>query len=163
MKTLTVAVIKSGILEPETVAEINRWGLPVEFVAEEKLLTTKEEVIAHIQEALESEDIVQSRNTDLDILNEYLQNQQQGRLYIHDTDTGHKTSFTVSFCRTKMGDYVIPWRAEALSDLLINASSHLKVTGTKKKIYFLDVNELFFGEHKAFIVCTPSVSEDDDE
>lgn len=163
MKTLTLAVVKAGILDPGTIAEINRWGLPVEFVEEDKLLTSHDEVVAKIQEALESEDIVQTRSTDLDILNEYLQNQEQGRLHIHDTDTGKKASFSISFCRTTMGEYVIPWRAEAISDLMVNASSHLKVKDTKKRVYFQDVRELFFGEHKAFIVCTPSVSEDDHE
>jgi hypothetical protein len=157
IKPVTLAVVRSGILSPDFLQEVSRWGLPIEFVqVEEKdILKNAEDVIAHIREALESDDQIRVRDTDLDILQQYLSGQRQGRLFVKaELESGE---FPTSYCVTKMGEYAIAWRSESIFEVMTDPDTYLKITedGRTKKIGFSDVRELFFGEHKAFMVCTP--------
>jgi len=150
-KSVSLAVIKSGLIPESVIQELNRWGLPIEMVEEGEILNTPEAIVNRIQEALEGEDLVRIRDTDLDILRCYLSEQKQGILRVAgDNETAN---VEVSFCVTPMGEYVIPWRSESIREFMTDPRTYLKTDG--KKIGFSDVRELFFGEHKAFMVCTP--------
>lgn len=154
MKPLTTAVVQSGLVPPSVLEEMNRWGL-MEFVQPPKALRSIDEVIDRLREVLESEGFVDVKSTDLDALKEYLEGQSEGKLHLVDDETGEKTSFRISYAKTKMGEYIIPWRSETIEDLMANGQTYLAPKSSKEKIYFADVRELFFGETKAFMVCTP--------
>lgn len=151
-RTRTIAAIKTGIVPVETLEEMRRWGLPVRFIEDNTpaALSSPREVVDRIREALESEDLIETRDTDLDILQHYLANQRRGLLHLQGEDSSATTP--VYYCVTEFGDYVIPWRYESMKDLLLDPKSYLKdESGTR--VYFRDVRELFFGGTKAFIVC----------
>lgn len=152
-RSVTLAVIKSGLVSKDTLQELNHWGLPIEMVEATEVLDTPEAIVGRIQEALEGEDLVKIRDTDLDVLRCYLTSQKQGMLRIAGDDEA--ANIEVSYCVTPMGEYVIPWRSESIREYMTDPRTYLKVDGSK--IGFSDVRELFFGEHKAFMVCTPAV------
>ena len=156
-KELSAAVLRAGLVEPGVLAEIRRWGLPIDIgVGEELTLAdTKEEALAAIRDGLESESMVEIRDTDLDIMHTYLKGQSKGRLVVRGE------SIPVSFCRLATGEYAIPWMSESISDLLVDGETHLKVR--RKKVFFWDVREVYFGEMKAFVVCSPGKRDEEDE
>jgi hypothetical protein len=150
-KPVTVAVVQSGLVPPEVLSEMSRWGLPVEMVEEKDVIKTHEGVVARIQEALDGEDLVQLRDTDLDMIRHYLTEQQVGKLHIG-TD-----KFDVYFCRNRLGEYIIPWKSEGVHDLMLDPDTKLTYRDKdlkRRTAYFSDVRELFFGDNKAFMVCT---------
>jgi hypothetical protein len=164
MSKLQRAVLQAGVVKPEEAREIQRWGLPVEpDDPEEPSPTTAEEAVAMIREALESREQVEVRRTDLDIMKRYIEKHEEARLYVTEESTNARTNFKVSFCITSMGEYAMPWtwHGDTIEGLLTNGLSYLR-TGDKK-IYFSDVRELFFGKHKAFIICTPSTEEEGED
>jgi hypothetical protein len=69
---------------------------------------------------------------------------------------GSRSSIPLAFCRTILGEFVIPWKSESIYDLMISGDTYLryKEDGKTVKAYFTDVREVFFGETKAFMVCT---------
>lgn len=150
MSELTRVMAQSGALDPGMLQELAKWKLPIE-VPDDDPLESPEEVVEAIEAAVESREQVEVRSTDLDVLTQYMRTQTKGKLHIH---TEHeKGVFPVTYGTTRFGDYIIPWQAESLVDYLVNGESHLKVGSTS--VYFATVQELFFGERKVFILCTP--------
>lgn len=158
MRPVSVAVVRTGVISKEMLAELQRWGLPVDVLMEEDVVevTTPQQVVDIICDALDAHDQTAIRESDLEIIKVWLnpENQQKGRLQL--PLDGRKSNLTVTFCRTKMGEYVIPWNSESLADLLLTVESQLRYEedGVKKSVHFLDVRELFVGDHKAFMVCS---------
>jgi len=147
-----LAVLKAGIVPGTSVDELARWGMEVP----ESLPPEKDRRIAlsNIRESVEALETVTIRITDLDALKEYQQNAQEGRLYY---SSAKKTAFVdVTFYRTTIGNYVIPWTSEDIYDLMLDENTYLKPMGGER-VYFSDVSELYYGEQKAFIVCRPAV------
>lgn len=158
MTALTNAVLESGLVDSAVIAELKRWGAPLDWSG--KTLTDLPQILAKIQEALESKDTVELRDTDLDILSTYLTGKLSGRLVLPNT-SGRAHSEAVDYCVTKLGEYVIPWTSEDIRDLLLDQRTYLRLSkqpGQDKptKVFFCDVRELFFGTRKAFVVCTPA-------
>ena len=154
-RELSMAVLRAGLISPSAVAEIKRWGLPLDVEEVEEPATSAEEAIALIREALDAQSMVEIRDTDLDIMKAYLEHQERGRLVIK------KEAIPVSFCKLRTGEYAIPWLSESISDLLLDGESHLKIG--RKKVYLYDIREVFFGEMKAFMVCMPGRRITEDE
>jgi len=159
MKPIAHAVIRTGLIPEDTLAEIRKWGLPIEFVQSSQVLESAQAVTAVIQDALESADQVTCRDTDLDILSRFLDpnHQQKGTLMLRDGD--QKGSQEVLFCRTILMEYAIPWTSDTIFETILNGETYLRYTdrdGTKMKVFFNDGHELFFGDHKAFMVCVPN-------
>lgn len=154
-KPMTQILIKAGIVPPETIALMHRWGMLVEPLDEGGAYDTPEAITEAIQEVVDRGETVKLRDTDLDIIKQYINNQQAGRLYLKDEETGQRANAATFYCRTRLGEYVIPWRSESIVDLLIEPHSYLK-TEDGEKVHFSDVRELFFGDEKAFMVCEAS-------
>jgi hypothetical protein len=148
---LTSAVLRTGLIDPDLLQEIRRWGVVFEDVPAAKPQTL-EEVTNRIQEALESQDLVLVRETDLSVLDEYIKSARRGTLRVV-VDDGHQGEFHVTFGRTKLGEFVLPWLSSSIADVLTNGMTHLWDEG--EPVYFSQVRELFFGETKAFMICTP--------
>lgn len=158
MRPIATAVVRTGVVSKEVLIEMQKWGLPVDFVAEEKvpIIHEAQQVVNIIRDALESGDQVRVRGTDLDLLGMWLEadNQREGRIFIE--DEGEKTSFKIIFCRSSLKEFVIPYRSDSIIDLMTNGESHMKYTdddGNKQTVYFSDVQEFYIGDRKAFMIC----------
>lgn len=159
MNAIASAVLSTGLLDSTLLAEMRRWGLQIEIPEPEQSPKTPEEVAARIQDALESEGYVLVRETDLTVLQQYAATAQQGilRLVLDDDQKVDDTTVEVTFGRTPLNDYILPWRSETIADVLANGMTHL-VDG-QVHVYFKEVRELFFGDTKAFMICQPSYIE----
>lgn len=157
MTALTTAILEAGLVGEDVLAEMKRWG--VQFDWNGVTVDDLPKVLEKIRDALESEDTVELRGTDLDILGLYLVSKVPGRLILPDSKTGRTHSLAVEYCVTTLGEYVIPWTSEDIRDLLLDPKTYLRLAkqpGQDKptKITFSDTRELFFGNRKAFVVCT---------
>jgi hypothetical protein len=155
------AVVEAGLVPDTALDELARWG--VHITAQRKPeLDNPQAVALHLMQALESDEQVRVDETDLDLLQRYLnpKHQLQGRLIIKEGKS--HTTAPISFCLTSLGEYAIPWTDDETPEVLANGESHLKWDSAegKKDIYFSGVREVFFGSRKAFVVCTPSTLEE---
>jgi hypothetical protein len=154
-----IAVLQAGIVPPETLPELERWGmqLPEDIEVE----TDRKMALANIRESIESSETVAVRETDLDALRNYDKYCSKGRLYysIPDPSKGadaRKTTFVdVTYAITTIGNYLIPWTDEDIYDLMLDEGTYLKPAGVER-VYFDNVVELYYGERKAFMTCTPA-------
>lgn len=152
MTALVRALVESGLVDSAMVRELQRWGVPVEPL-EVKPPASAQELTARLLEAVEREGYTLFRETDLQVLERYLASQKIGLLFVADSPEGAPhPPISVAFGRTKECEYVLPWRSEGIKDLLTNGTTFL--LDDDRKVYFRDVRELFFGETKAFLVCT---------
>jgi len=156
-KPVTLAVLRSGLLPDSVLSEMQHWGLPVSFAQEGKVpvLDTAEEIVECIREAVEADVTVKLRDTDLDALSTYLKRHFDGHLVILDPDTNKTKRVSCTYAVLPNGRYVIPWTAEYIGDVLTDPKSYLMDTH-RKHVTFDDVEELFFGGHKAFVSARPT-------
>ena len=156
MSDLSEAVARSGAIDADMLRELTRWKLPGIALPEGGQFTTPEEAVEAIENAVTGEHQVEVRVTDLDVLKCYLQTRKQGKLCIVNDEKGTSGTWKVTFGvvqRPGHVEYVLPWSADSIEDLLTNGRSYL--LDGNKKLYFSLVTELFFGDQKAFILCTP--------
>lgn len=158
MRPIATAVIRTGLVHKDALAEMQKWGLPVDLIAEEEVANIHEaqQVVNIIRDALDASDQVMVRDTDLDMLKSWVNpdNQREGRLYVKDED--QKTSFKVIFSRGPLKEFVIPYRSDSIVDLMTNGETHLKYTddeGKKQTVYFTNTREFYIGDTKAFMIC----------
>ncbi len=150
-------VVESGIVDRHSLEQLRRWGflLDVEPKPDAPDLTASD-LVDRIVEAIESRDAVEIRSTDLDAVRDYLSTRRPARLHVPNPDQPGKTvSIPIEYFITRLGEIVLPWSSDSIADLITNEGTYLKPTG-EARIYFADVRELFFGEHRAFMICTPA-------
>jgi hypothetical protein len=126
-------------------------------------------VVQAIEEALQGEGLVLTRETDLEIVQEFLKTQRPGLLHvvIEDPEEGdHDADIECDYGVTKMGEYIIKWHADSIEDVMCNGKTYLqplmpgmKLVPEGAPVYFSNVREAFFGDWKAFVVCQPSPEE----
>jgi len=165
MRPLGKAVIRSGLVDENIIAEMKRWGLPVHTDAELagrdeqiEIIQDPDMIVKVLQDALDSADQVRLQDTDLDIVQRWVDPKKQitGKLFMKNGED--KATRKVIFCWTVMKEIALPWSSESIVDLLCNQETHLKFEddkGVKRKLFFTDARELYIGDTKAFIVCTP--------
>lgn len=124
-------------------------------------------MVQAIEEALQAEGLVLTRETDLEAVNWYLADQRQGELTVvleEVSEEGakviHQATIACTFGLTPLGEFIIRWHSEAIEDVMTNGRTFLsfvspETLGERVEIYFNRVREVFFGETKAFIICTP--------
>lgn len=162
MSQLTEIILKAGLLSPESLKELQRWKLPVgdpKMKNEYDADLTPGALSRAIAGAIESEGYILTRETDLGAIPQYLQTARNAVLHVV-LDDGDDSDFEVRAGNTTTGEYILPWQSENITDLMTNGETYLRVDG--KRIYFNQARELFYGLHKAFIVCTPSTVETND-
>lgn len=152
-KPVTRAVMEAGLIEESTIEQLRRWGL-LNTEAERKNIEDPQQIVNNLREAMEGEEAVAMRATDLDLIRQYLSNSKKGRLHVPADDDGRMASLTVEYCVTKMGSYIIPWTSENIKDLLLHEKTYLK-TAEGLKVRFAYINELYYDDKKAFVVCAP--------
>jgi hypothetical protein len=156
MTDLAKAIAMSGALNEGMLRELTKWRLPGVVVPDGQAFGTPEEAVEAIEEALTSAGQVEMRVTDLDVLKDFLVSRKEGKLYLVG-EQGARGTWPVTFGvidRRSHLDYIIPWNSDTIEMLLTNGESCL-IDDKKKKIYFGSVTDLYFGEQKAFILCTP--------
>lgn len=155
-KSMIEAVLKAGLVSEEALEEMKRFStvIPKDAITEDpKDLSETARIIAT---ALESEGYVMVRETDLEVLQQYMETSRAGLLHV-ETEDGAYSEFGITFGRTRLGECIIAWRSESIEELLTNGLSYLEFEGVRT--FFSDVRELFFGETKAFMVCRLSTKE----
>jgi hypothetical protein len=128
---------------------------------------TVEQAVEAIQQAIESEEHVRLQTTDLNLLRWFLDenNQRKGRLVLVNDRTGERATKTITFAvAPPAGKFIIPWVAESITDMMTNGQTYLgyKDGGVNCRVYFEDVEEMYFGEVKAFMVCVGKEYEKDE-
>ena len=113
---------------------------------------------------LEEDNIALVKETDLDIVPQYVRTQAVGSLYVAHNEGEMQKGFEVVFGRTLTGEFILPWGGDDISDLLTNGVTHLTFAVADSSdrgeplrllstVYFDEVREIYFGDRKVFIVC----------
>lgn len=150
MSELTKAVTLSGAIDTEMLREFAKWKLPVE-VLNDDLYDSPEEAIEAIEEAMTGSDQVELRTTDLDALKQFLRTKRKGKLHL--TTSKGSGTIDVEFGVSAMGEYIVPWNADSIAEIIMNGESY--ILDVRRKVFITDVTELYFGGNKAFMLCTP--------
>jgi len=154
MNPVTAAVLKAGIVSQEMLNEMRRFSPTLGPDATAAEVPVDLETAARlVEEALGSAQYVLMRETDLEVIRQYVETAQGGTLHVVDEDETTSADIPVTFGRTPIGEYIIAWKSESIADVMTNGATYL-VDGDAQ-VYFQDVRELFFGEQKAFMVCAP--------
>jgi hypothetical protein len=151
MHELTRVIIRSGLIETGTLAQFRKWGLMTPEVIQAPRPETPEQLVEQLDRALQEEDMVVVKETDLGALANYLATMKQGTLHLV-TEDGTKGEVPVTYGVTGLEEYLLPWRADSIDQMLTNGETYF-VDADGNKVFFNDVRELFFGDHKAFVVC----------
>lgn len=157
MNPLTAVAVRTGLVPPEALKEFARYRTPLDLEAlptPPKQPYTLDEITSLLDEALQSEGLVAVRETDLNILHEYLATALSGVLHVAVVlgEEERATDVDVRYGKTPLGEYIIAWQAESIWEMLCNGHTYLREAD--QRVYFQDARELFFGEQKAFLVCT---------
>lgn len=160
MNSITRAIVRSGLIPTENLAEFRKWGLPIPKDEEiPPAPTDPEKLVQQLDQALQQEDMVIIRETDLNVVHTYLKTMKAGTLHLVMDDDMVRGEFPVAYGVTETGEYIMPWQAEAIDDMMVNGLTYL-LTTEDKKVYFNTVRELFFGTQKAFMLCKVSSIEE---
>lgn len=113
MSAVAKVVCQAGIIETDVVSELGRWGCPVPSMsilgAPTELADTGDmyAVSGEIEKAIQDRSFVSIKETDLEIMQQYLMTQQEGVMYV-ETLEGGIASWGVTFGRTLFNEYIIP-------------------------------------------------------
>jgi len=155
MRPVAKVVIRAGLVPDEMLAQLAKWGVPLEHVSDKETLSDMNDIVEQLQSALDSKDQAQFCESDLDLIREYIDptKQRQGTLFIRQGNK--KDRVKVTFCITSLHKYAIPWMDETnLDDYLDEIRLRYKEKGEIVEVRLSDVREVHFGAHKAFIVCS---------
>lgn len=157
-RPMTHAAVSCGLIDADMLAQLKKWKMLSDDEIESwanTALNTPKSIVQKIHEALESEELVEIRDTDPDVVSLWLRTRQKAKLHVKNPEDEDKTiSVPVEYCLSKLGEYIIPWTSEAIRDLLLEEGTYLKPLG-KPRVRFVDVRELFYDDRKVFIVCVP--------
>ena len=155
MNPITEAVLRAGIISPAQLAEMKRISPVIDREATVGEPLDLEAAAKIVADAMESEQYALVRETDLEVVRQYAETTATATLHVE--EGSESTDFEVTYGRTPMGGYIIAWKSESIAEMMTNGLTYLTVGATH--VFFKDVRELFFGSKKAFMVCTPSVTE----
>lgn len=149
---VAATVVEAGLIESDTLRQLQRWGAPIPtFVPNE--LPDPMLIPSLIEHAMQEEEYVLTRETDLEGIPQFLKTQRAGILHIEDS-RGLAYDIEVTFGRTLTGEYLFPWQTRGdLADALISQNSYLLYDDTR--VFFKDARDLYFGDKVAFVACTP--------
>jgi hypothetical protein len=148
--------MKLGLISPEMRAQFAQWGEVPDVEPLE--VQSHEEVIELVERALQNDDPLEVKVTNLELIQEFCATQRLGKLHLSVND--QDAEFDVVFGISRAGDIILPWRSEDISDALLNpVQSYLEwvVDDVVHSVYFKSVEDSYYGDVKAFIVCAPAV------
>jgi hypothetical protein len=159
MNPMTEAVLKAGLITSNMLREMKRFSPTLDREAEVEEPKELELAAKIIADALESADYTIVRETDLGVLQQYMDTATKGTLVMED-DLGEKVRIEVTYGKTKTGEYVLPWRSESIGHSMVLSTTYLELAdgyAGETEVRFADVRELYFGTQKAFMLCIPRV------
>jgi hypothetical protein len=151
---MTQAVLKAGIISENMLREIKRFSVTLDPDAKVESPKELEHAAQIIANAMEEAGYTTVRETDLDILRQYLDTAADGTLRLEVTGS-EPVDVEVTYGMTKTGEYIIAWNSESIEDALTNGVTFLWTERDHRQVFFKDVRELWYGEKKAFMVCVP--------
>lgn len=146
---------RTGVIRDDQLAELRRWkvpGLPEAGGPPVTDLAPLEEIRDGLEEVLQSKELVEVRVTDPDLIQQYLATQRQAIL--HAVAGTQEADFNINFGLHTNGSVILPWSSPALEEAIRRGDAWLAIDG--QEVHFADATTYFYGEKKAFIVCTPS-------
>lgn len=153
MTKLLQLLIRGGVLTGDQIKEVQRWGFQQEPVEAEPI-TDLQQFIQRLSQALEGEDLIIIRETDLEVLHTFVRQPKKGELRF-ELKGSPPAKIPINYAVLRTGEHIIPW-VEELPDLFVDPNTYL-VTESGALMSFGDVRELFYGEDRTFVVCTPLV------
>lgn len=155
MGACTQAVIEAGLVPQELLPQFQKWGV-LEQYDPAQALSSIEEVVECIQTSLESDDLVELRDTDLDAVGVYLRGLRdglRGRLY-YTRDGGGRGHAELKYAVLPTGEYLLPALAEELQEALCLQDTHFTI-GDGARVRFTTSRLLYSGKTPLFVAATP--------
>jgi hypothetical protein len=152
MREVTNIVRQAGLIDDSTLHELSRWAapsVPPMGMQEDAEPIDPARVPALIDEAMQSQEQVLSRETDLEVLHQYESTQREGRLRL-ETLAGEVAYADITYGKTPLGCYIIPWASESVKDVLADCAVSLEEDGST--VQLASPRELYYGSTKAFTV-----------
>lgn len=148
-------VQQAGLIDSATLNELRKWGAPVVSTPEGP--TPDPQIVPLlIERALQGQDFVQVKETDLEALKQYLQTQEVGTLKLEELN-GNVVNVDVVFGRTPRNEYIIPWTDDSISEVLADCLVTLHEPD-KGWVSLTSPRELYYGERKMFTIWTAEPS-----
>ena len=161
MSNLSKILVQAGVVSADSLQEFVRWGLPVPERVEQSgnpLLADKsitlQSFLEAMDHALEDQGYTLLRETELDVLQRFLATMRPAVLHLF-AETSRDVLIRTMIGKQYTGEYIIPWSADSIVAWLTNGETYLEIED-EAPIYFSAVREAFYGENKAFVVCTPA-------
>jgi hypothetical protein len=145
-------VQQAGLVEKDTVQELRRWGAPIPVPPASSPEIPAEIAPSLIERAMQDEDFVQVKETDLEVLKQYLTTQEIGTLKLEMMD-GKREAIDIVYGKTPLGEYVIPWTEGRIADLLEDCLVHLHIPD-KGWVSLKNPRELYYGDRRVFTLWT---------
>lgn len=169
MTDLATVLQQAGLISSDVVNEFRQWRRdPTEVSDTPEELTpivaTPEltQFLRQLEEVLQSEGYVITRETDLDVLRHFVHKQEKADLYLSDKGVLQQVEKT-PYCRNG-ASYVFACDPKDDGEFLYymtNGESYLAVMKDEKieKVFFGDGTYLYLGKEKAFLSLQPSTKE----
>lgn len=155
MNPVSLMALKLGLISPEMREQFAQWG---EVSDIEPVAAPSHEMIDEmIERALQSDDVALPKVTNLECIQQFCSTQRLGKLFL--TMNGMKSEFPVVFGVSLFGDIILPWRSEDIRDVLLDpTSSYLEweTSEGRRSVIFRSIEDIYYGDVKAFMLCTPS-------
>lgn len=157
MNPVALMALKLGLISPEMRDQFAQWGeVPdIEPLVE---VQSAEMVTELIERALQSDDLVLQKATNLELITQFCASQRLGKLHISLNE--QQATFDVVFGVSRSGGVILPWRSEDISEALLDPTqSYLEwaVGDVLHTVYFSAVEDVYYGDVKAFMLCTPAI------
>lgn len=143
-------VQQAGLVESETVDELRRWGAPIKRPSPGPDMPP-EIVPSLIDRAMQEEEFVKVKETDLEVLRDYFRTQRPGELKM-ETPDGSVEFAEVSFGKSAMGEYIIPWVDENIMDVMGDCLVSLSWPDMPASVQLKNPKELYYGDRKMFVI-----------
>lgn len=160
MSALTSIILRAGIVPEEFIKEFQRWRLPLPegedptnpLLSEGKFTPTG--LVTAIEQAIQDEGYILTRETDLDVLNMFLTTMRPAVLHLFTDSLSDVELRTMVGRHQTLDAYIIPWQTDSINEWLTNGETYLE--DGVEKVFFSQATDLFYGSTKAFVLCTSS-------
>lgn len=168
-------MVKAGVVQPEQVAELQRWGLPtvgegdpppvtsgeyttprggptaVAPLPAEQRATTLLELQMGLESALQDQSLILTRITDPTLVAQLRETRTQGVLHVREGEL--EADLPLLFGRSDRGEILIPWSSQALEEARDRGDAWLV---QPELVFFCACNVYCHDDRKTFIACTPT-------
>lgn len=160
---LAKAAVEAGLINQESLDEMRRWRPPIELpeVAPDAP-NDPHEAAQRIEQVVQTEELIVTRETDLEVLPQYLRSQKKGILHVEISgetidEPNRIAEFEATYGRTRTGEYVFAYRGDTMAEEMTNGLSYLQYDegDVGGRVYFATSRDVYFDESKAFMVCAP--------